>query len=113
MTYLEEIFAGVECKKGKKLADLFRSAAAKIEVVKEGSLDSDDEGYDLRQNEGLLVTEALIQAGGLSGKTVEIIRYSKTSTQVEIRGVDGTLVWRDFTFTDEFVFGLAKAIAQS
>ncbi|MEX9941400.1 hypothetical protein AB7Z36_14060, partial [Providencia rettgeri] len=61
--------------------------------------------------EGLKVTEALIRAGGLSGKTIEIIRYSKTSTQVEIRDADGCLVWRDFTFTNDFVFGLAKNIA--
>nr|WP_252501086.1 hypothetical protein [Providencia alcalifaciens]URQ57595.1 Hypothetical protein [Providencia alcalifaciens] len=53
----------------------------------------------------------MIRAGGLSGKTIEIIRYSKTSTQVEIRDADGCLVWRDFTFTNDFVFGLAKNIA--
>lgn len=113
MSYVDEIFAGVERKKGKELADLFRSAEAKIAAAKEGPLDSDDEGYDTRQKEGLAVTEALIRAGGLPGKKVEVIRYSETSTQVEVRDVDGTLAWRDFTFADQFVFGLAKIIAHS
>ncbi|WP_042847058.1 hypothetical protein [Providencia rettgeri] len=111
MTYLEEVFAGVERNKGKELADLFRSAEAQIARAEQGSTESDDNAYDLRQQEDLKVTEALIRAGGLSGKTIEIIRYSKTSTQVEIRDADGCLVWRDFTFTNDFVFGLAKNIA--
>lgn len=110
MTYLEEVFTGVERKKGKELADLFRSAEAKITSAEQGFIESDDNAYDLRQQEGLKVTEALISAGGLSGKTIEIIRYSKTSTQVEIRDADGCLIWRDFTFTNEFIFGLAKNI---
>ncbi|WP_166268275.1 hypothetical protein [Providencia sp. M-27] len=41
MTYLEEVFAGVERNKGKELADLFRSAEAQIARAEQGSTESE------------------------------------------------------------------------
>ncbi|EPV7678071.1 hypothetical protein PO591_20525 [Escherichia coli] len=109
--YVEQVFNDVEKMRGKVLADRFRMAFKKIQLVKN---DDSDEAYNLKQQENLAAVTELQNAGGFIDWDIKVTKYSNTSTQVELwHKVDGVLVWRDFTFVSDFVFELAKNVVYS
>ncbi|AKE62312.1 hypothetical protein F384_27650 (plasmid) [Citrobacter amalonaticus Y19] len=109
--YVEQVFNDVEKMRGKVLADRFRMAFKKIQLVKN---DDSDVAYNLKQQENLAAVTELQNAGGFIAWDIKVTKYSNTSTQVELRHkADGVLVWRDFTFVSDFVFELAKNVVYS